>query len=128
LRVSVIHRRHLGQSLILHWNGRVWTQVASPDPGSQGNDLSGVPAVSGTDAWAAGSTKNGTKESSLILRWNGHSWNRASSPSPGSTSLLYSVAATSHTSVWTVGGTGSTTRDPAVERLPLGSRAELQAG
>jgi len=96
-------RRTPKAKLILHWNGRVWTQVTSPNPGSQGNDLLGVRAVSGTDAWAVGSTKNGTKESSLILRWNGHTWNRISSPSPGSTSLLYSVAATSRTDAWAAG-------------------------
>src|SRR5262249_38482127 len=42
-------------SLILHWNGTAWSQMASPNPGSDGFDpLTGVSADSATDAWAAG--------------------------------------------------------------------------
>jgi len=74
-----------------------------PEPGQPGQRSPRSARGVGTDAWAVGSTKNGTKESSLILRWNGHTWNRISSPSPGSTSLLYSVAATSRTDAWAAG-------------------------
>src|SRR5439155_1317348 len=44
------------QTLVLHWNGATWTQVASPDPGGSGNDnyLFAVAATSHSDALAVG--------------------------------------------------------------------------
>ena len=42
------------QTLIQHWNGTAWKQVATPDPGPVGNILDGVSAVSASDAWAVG--------------------------------------------------------------------------
>ena len=48
-------------TLILHWNGSAWSQVASPSPSSFGyNFLYGVSAVSGGDAWAVGYYKDNT--------------------------------------------------------------------
>jgi len=46
----------LNQTLILHWNGHVWAQVASPNAGGPGrpyNDLFAVSARPG-EAWAVG--------------------------------------------------------------------------
>ena len=41
--------------LTLHWNGTAWSQVSVPSPGSTANkQLSGVSAVSASDAWAVG--------------------------------------------------------------------------
>ena len=40
----------------LHWNGRKWARVRTPDPGSGGNQLLGVAALSRTDAWAVGAS------------------------------------------------------------------------
>jgi hypothetical protein len=40
-------------SLILHWNGTKWAQVASPSPGS-GSSLYAVAASSASDIWAVG--------------------------------------------------------------------------
>ncbi len=40
--------------LLLHWNGTAWTQVTGPAPSTDANDVSGVSAVSATDAWGAG--------------------------------------------------------------------------
>src|SRR5260370_165387 len=47
----------LSDSLILHWNGTAWSQVNSPNASAYPSDygLTGVSAVSGTDAWAVGS-------------------------------------------------------------------------
>ena len=41
------------QSLILHWNGTVWTRTASPSPGS-GETLVGIGASSPGGTWAVG--------------------------------------------------------------------------
>jgi eukaryotic-like serine/threonine-protein kinase len=79
-------------ALILRWNGTAWTRVPSPDPGPFA-DLSGVTALSGSDAWAVGSAGGKT----LILHWNGQVWSGpagqvspaaapASSPAPAAVS------------------------------------------
>jgi len=43
-----------GRTLILHWNGKAWAKVTSPDPGRSFNSLASVSADSSTDAWATG--------------------------------------------------------------------------
>jgi hypothetical protein len=87
-------------TLILHWNGTSWTRQASPDPDAFDNQLSGVSAVSGADAWAAGHAGNDT----LILHWNGTSWTRQASPSPSSSdNVLSGVSAVSGRDAWAAG-------------------------
>jgi hypothetical protein len=72
------------RTVVLRWNGKAWTQVASPDPGSSFSVLDGVSAVSASDAWAVGnySSNKGITSSTLILRWNGTDWTKVPSPSP----------------------------------------------
>jgi hypothetical protein len=53
---------------ITHWNGSVWSQVAS---GTNSN-LNAIAMVNSSDGWAVGD--NGT-----ILRWDGNSWSTYSS-------------------------------------------------
>jgi hypothetical protein len=41
----------------LHWNGRKWKLVSTPQPSTDDNDgLSGISCVSGSDCWAVGTT------------------------------------------------------------------------
>jgi hypothetical protein len=55
-------------SLIMHWNGKAWKQVPSPNPaGSKFTPLAGVSAVSSSDAWADGAAIVGSKTESVIL-------------------------------------------------------------
>jgi hypothetical protein len=103
------------QTLILHWNGAVWTQVASPDPGSAENILTGVAAVSATNIWAVGFTFNtgSSAEQTLILHWNGTVWQQVASPGPSSAgSFLQGVAATSASNAWAVGFSSDTDNGP----------------
>ncbi len=99
------------RTLILHWNGTSWTQVASPDPDASSNFfLRGVAAPSASRAWAVGYS-NGTTQQTLILSWNGSGWTQVPSPNPGgsggtSTNYLSSVAATSASNAWAVGSSG----------------------
>ena len=83
------------KTLIVHWNGRTWTQVPSP-----GGALYGVAATSARNAWAVGSTSN---SKGLIERWNGQVWTQV--PSPASAAALSSVTATSASNAWAVGST-----------------------
>jgi hypothetical protein len=85
------------RTLIMHWNGSAWRQVASPNPVAGGDTLSGVAATSARNAWAVGS-KNGK---TLILRWNGKAWQAVRSPAIGGN--LTSVAALSARNAWAVG-------------------------
>jgi hypothetical protein len=93
------------KTLILHWNGHTWRQVPSPSPGAgPGTEvvLTAVRTVSGKDAWAVGSSFNGTVSTAFILHWNGHTWKRASNPA-GARGNLSGVAATSARNAWAVG-------------------------
>jgi hypothetical protein len=72
------------KTLMLHWNGTSWIQVASPNPGVRGSAVTSVSAISPSDAWAVGGSRTGAGESkTLVLHWNGTHWTQVSSPSPG---------------------------------------------
>jgi hypothetical protein len=89
-------------ALILHWNGKAWSNVTSARPGSQGT-LYGVSATSATDAWAAGDYVS-PPALSLTLHWDGTAWSQAASPNPGrSYDILTGVSADSATDAWAVG-------------------------
>ncbi len=97
----------LDETLVLHWNGTTWTRVFSPSPGTDGNELSGVSAVSASSAWAVGrynSRISGVNVGkALILHWNGKAWVKAASPAPGTGSLLTGASAVSASNAWAVG-------------------------
>jgi hypothetical protein len=74
-------------TLILHWNGTAWTKVKSPNPSCPDdfisyNDLYGVSARSGSDAWAVGDYGDCAttlfKRATLVAHWNGTAWINAS--------------------------------------------------
>jgi hypothetical protein len=94
-----------GQTLILHWNGRSWKKVPSPNPGVFGNFLGGVTAISATNAWTVGNYTTSTGViKTLILHWDGRSWKKVPSPNPGSgLNIATGVAAASATNIWAVG-------------------------
>ncbi|MGD0705632.1 MAG: hypothetical protein ABSA02_37835 [Trebonia sp.] len=85
-----------------------WAIVSAPPAGENGQ-LAGVSAVSGTDAWAVGSTNaaaNGVGAKPLIDNWNGTAWTQAATPAtPGNTASLAAVSASSATDAWAVGRT-----------------------
>jgi hypothetical protein len=84
-----------GDTLIAHWDGSTWTQVASPSPGTS-NYLYGVYAVSPTEAWAVGNADT----NALILHWQGSSWTQVTSPQSG---VLYAIHGSSASDIWAVG-------------------------
>ena len=67
-------------TVILHWNGRVWSQSTTPNPSATANFLFGANAASATDAWAVGmycASGCGTSspvDHTLTLHWNGTAW------------------------------------------------------
>ena len=101
------------QTLILHWNGTAWKRVKSPNRRGE-NFLQGVAATSTRNAWAVGSSLNGTAYQTLIEHWNGTAWRLVASPNLSSTGNgLTGVAASSARNAWAVGaydsGTGRQT-------------------
>jgi len=81
------YRAHVAHSVLEHFDGRAWSQVAVPDD----TGLVDLAALSATDAWAL--TADG-----VVLHWNGTAWT-AATRFVGGTAL----AAASPTNVW-VGG------------------------
>ena len=101
------------QTVVLHWNGSSWTRVASPSPDPGGDSLSGVSALSPSDAWAVGLADVFGKNKPLVLHWNGTAWTQVPSPNPGiGHSALSGVDALSPSDAWAVGSydTGRGTR------------------
>ena len=57
-------------TLIRHWNGSKWSDVASPNPGAAQNLFSGVTTRTATDAWAVGfSTAVFAGASHTLIAW-----------------------------------------------------------
>lgn len=87
-------------TLILHWNGASWQQVASPNVAGT-NQLYGITAISANDIWAVGS--GGGKP--LAMRWNGNTWSVVPTGlSTGfSTERFAAISGTSSNDIWAVG-------------------------
>ncbi len=112
-------------SLILHWNGKAWTQFATPNVGN--SELVGVSALSGSVAWAVGALVSlGGPSGDLILRWNGKGWSRVAGAPAEADSVLTGVAATSAGNAWIVGGKGEGGPQGGLRRLG-GLRAAAHA-
>ena len=66
------------RTLMLHWNGSTWKRVSAPHPGTRGNRLAGVSAVSPSAAWAVGAYKSSSDKTTLLrLHWDGTGWSKA---------------------------------------------------
>lgn len=102
------------QVLIEHWNGKAWRMVRPPKINSPTDLLTGVAAISASNAWAVGTALGGKGfDQTLVLHWNGKSWSRVASPDPGgpaNTHFVTGVAAWSASSIWTVGDYGDGAR------------------
>jgi len=90
--------------LILHWDGRRWTQKPTPTDGQSFYSLRAVAATSSSDAWAVGLDPSGA----VILHWDGTAWTRQLLPELGPSIYpsLFGVAATSPSNAWAVGSYG----------------------
>jgi phosphatidylinositol-3-phosphatase len=94
------------QNLTLHYNGKSWTRVKSPDAGPEGNQLYGVAALPDGTAWATGiyAQASGHTGRALTMRWSRGKWTIVPAASPGSADdMLFSVAAVSDSDVWAAG-------------------------
>ena len=98
---------NLYQTLVQHWDGKVWAIVPSPNVGGQNlaNGLTAVMALSPEEAWAAGL---GGGSHTLIEQWDGKTWTVVASPDAPDTKVnrineLFGIAAKSRDDIWAVG-------------------------
>ena len=95
------------RTLILHWNGTKWSQVASPHPSSTQSYLLGVNGGgSQGPARAVGYYEDDTSHGfrTLAAHWTGSKWVLDSTPSPASTNnYLGGVREPAASNAWAVG-------------------------
>jgi hypothetical protein len=89
--IWAVGQQNLNQTVTEHWNGTSWTLVPSPSvtTGTAQDTLTGVVALSPTDAWAVGETLQPTVNSTLALHWDGTSWQIVPSADPGAGSNAF---------------------------------------
>lgn len=105
-----IAQTETARTLVLHWDGKRWSEVAAPSPGTIINGLQTVTASAANDIWALGyaiSDRTGDPpppfhtHEILALHWDGQLWSRLPAPALGSaTNAAVSLA---HNNVWVVG-------------------------
>jgi hypothetical protein len=91
-------------TLVEHWDGTSWSQVASPSPSNSTNFINGVAAVSGNDVWAVGEASDSSGDTNLIEHWDGSAWTvQPNVPAPSKSARLAAVSADSATDAWAIG-------------------------
>jgi len=88
-------------ALIEHYNGSVWTAMATNAPGA--TSLFGVSASSTSDAWVVGHLTGSVKQT-FIEHWNGTAWSVVASPDQTlNDNFLEGVADLSTNAAWATG-------------------------
>jgi len=77
-----VNQGESSSTLALHWNGKTWSAVASPNNGILTNALEGVTALSSNDVWAVGLAAQPPMgfNQTLIEHWDGKTWSIVASP------------------------------------------------
>jgi hypothetical protein len=124
---------HAGRfaALIEHWDGRVWSVVPSPDPGTSGNHLYGVAAAGRNDVWAVGQRNDDASDEPLAEHWDGRRWSVVPVPTAGASGAVLDSVAVRDGEVWAVGQTDDATHQarPLVEHFGDGAwTATVPAG
>jgi hypothetical protein len=77
-------------TLVLHWNGTVWSILPSPQTGENGV-LEAVADLGPDDVWAAGDE---------IDHWNGRSWTQIATINGAAIETITAIAAVSSDDIW----------------------------
>lgn len=95
------------QALVLHWDGAIWSMVAT-GVRRQNGTLNAVAAISSHNIWAGGSysDKSGTVLRPLLLHWDGKSWGEVEAQGDG---VIWAMSAVSAEDIWAVGSFGPQT-------------------
>jgi hypothetical protein len=91
----------------LHWTGKKWALVKTPNPGGKVNELLGVTCTSDSNCWAVGGAGGGPGLNEA-LHWNSKKWSVVHTPNGGGTGMnvsnsLSSVRCTSPSNCFAVG-------------------------
>src|SRR3954452_8991582 len=74
----------VGRSLALRYDDGAWSVVRTPAIGAEGTFLNDVEAVSASDAWAVGATRNSDGIARTVaMHWNGGAWGTVPTPNFG---------------------------------------------
>jgi hypothetical protein len=101
----------LGQGFLhneaLHWTGKKWTVVKTPNPGGGIDELFGVTCTAPGNCWAVG-TAGTLPGRNQVLHWNSRKWSVVPVPNGGGTgkdvsNALETVRCTSASNCWAVG-------------------------
>jgi hypothetical protein len=90
------------KTLTLHWDGRSWIKVRSPNPAHVFDELRAVSGDANGGAWAVGDA-GGRRGHTLVVHWNGSAWRAVASPPGGTYSELDAVSADAADDAWAVG-------------------------
>jgi hypothetical protein len=103
------------RTLVIHWDGRDWSVVPSPNQAAY-NNLNGVFALSSKNVWAVGFATDNVSSPwrTLIQHWDGEQWSIIPSPSRESSNQLYDLAGTSKNDIWAVGWSYSPAHTPTL--------------
>src|SRR6478735_5459458 len=94
------------RNLAMHWDGRAWSKVPTPQPGREWNGLADVAALASDDVWAVGGWADTYEgfSSNLAMHWDGQAWTVVPTPNPGAAYNGFSaVSAVASNDVWAVG-------------------------
>ena len=93
------------RTLALHWDGRTWRIVPTPEEGPGDGFLNAVAVASQSDAWAVGMQRDDAgRARTLAMRWDGGAWSIVPTPNFSSADhRLSSVAIASADLAWAVG-------------------------
>lgn len=88
-----------------HWAGSAWRRVPAPAAEPAGAALTGVAALTGSDAWAVGSARDPASltQTALAEHWDGTAWRVVPTPDLGTEARFTGVTAVSAADVWAVG-------------------------
>jgi hypothetical protein len=92
------------KNVAMHWNGKAWSVVGTPQPGGlSGDRLLAIDAAGPNDVWATGVFwGDQLPDRSLILHWNGSAWSVV--PHDCDTyGGLTGISVISATDIWAVG-------------------------
>jgi len=93
------------KTLIEHYDGTLWTIIASPNPASIAAYLSSLVAFASDNVWASGYyISNSGVYRTLVEHWDGGSWTIVPSPNAGAgDNALNCIAGTQPNDIWAVG-------------------------
>ncbi len=88
-----------------HWDGSNWQTVGTPNPGTFGNFLTDITAISADNIWAIGYYEDANLNTHpMIMRWDGKSWELEQVALPGdSKGMLFNIATVAPDQIWAVG-------------------------